>query len=82
MLRYITRAGRFAYILDARGQLHCVPLIVGQSSFPLDADLAANSLRRAAIEFDAEGNWSKAAAHRRAAIALDALVDLPEASAA
>ena len=84
-MHFIARVGHWAYILDARGQLQCVPLIPGEVSYPIDADLAADSCRRHAIEEDAAGNWSKAAAFRRAALALDALDALdgtPEPSAA
>jgi hypothetical protein len=79
-MRYIARVGRWAYLLDARGQLYHVPLIAGQVAYPIDPDLAADSCRRHAAEEAAARNFAKAAALCRAAVALDALTDLPTAA--
>jgi hypothetical protein len=79
-MRYIARAGRWIYALDSHGQLHHVPLIAGQTGYPVDADQAAASCRRYALEESAAGNWAKAAQFRRAALALEQLAEEPTAA--
>jgi len=79
-MRYIARVGRWAYLLDSHGQLYHVPLIAGQSGYPVDADQAAASCRRYSQEEAEARNWAKAAQYRRAAIALEALADAPTAA--
>jgi hypothetical protein len=79
-MRYIARVGRWAYVLAGNGQLHCIPLIAGELGYPIDPDIAAASCRRHAEEEAAARNLAKAAALCRAAIALDALTDMPTAA--
>lgn len=79
-MRYIARVGRWAYLLDAHGQLYHVPLIAGEVAYPIDPDSAAASCRRHADEEAAARNFAKAAVLRRAAVALEALDDMPTAA--
>jgi hypothetical protein len=79
-MKFVAKVGRWAYILDANGQLHCIPLIAGEAGYPIDPDTAANSCRRHAVEETEAGNWAKAAQFRRAAIALEHLAEEPTAA--
>jgi len=79
-MRYIARVGRWAYLLDAHGQLYHVPLIAGQVAYPIDPDIAASSCRRHALEETQARNFAKAAALRRAAVALEQLAGEPTAA--
>lgn len=79
-MKFVTKVGRWAYFLDAAGQLHCIPLIAGEVGYQIDPDTAANSCRRHALEESAAGNFAKAAQFRRAAVALEALAEEPTAA--
>jgi len=79
-MRFVAKVGRWAYLLDANGQLFHVPLIAGQVAYPIDPDTAAASCRRHAEEEVAARNFAKAAALRRAAVALEQLAGEPTAA--
>jgi hypothetical protein len=79
-MHFIARAGRWIYALDSHGQLFHLPLIAGEAGYPVDADQAAASCRRYALEESAAGNFAKAAQFRRAAVALEALAEEPTAA--
>jgi hypothetical protein len=79
-MRFVAKVGRWAYLLDAHGQLYCIPLIAGAAGYPIDPDIAAASCRRHALEETQGGHWVKAGQYRRAALALEELTDTQTAA--
>jgi len=74
-MRFITRIGRWAYVMTQRGQLYCIPLIADQLGYPIDLDIAADSCRRHAAEEQQAGNRKKGAQYRQASVAVQRLAE-------